>query len=237
MASVVGKQSGSAVSVAWLVGGARSPRKFVAVIMLAVLLSGVLGLAIYKRADMADLIDRASKMLGQSASAAGGLPLAKSLVALLDQRSPGERTKGELARDKQRFAARPQQRALGKVRPALPAPFVKALTTPVPDAVQEAVPVAGLTGPLVPDLPLGPSLVSAPLVLVGGGGPGGGGGGPGGGGGGPGPGPGPGIEVPPVVTPVPEPATWLTMILGFYILARALRRQRPVIAHGAALTA
>jgi len=35
-------------------------------------------------------------------------------------------------------------------------------------------------------------------------------------------------EVPPtLVTPVPEPASWLTMILGFALIGRALRR-RPV---------
>ena len=234
VASVVGKQSGSAAAVmARLVGGAASPRKLVAVILLAVLLAGALGVAIYKRAEIADLVNRASNMLGQSASAAGNLPLAKSLVALFDQRSPGERTKGELAIDKQRSAARPQQRALGKVRPALPAPFVKALTTPIPDFVPEAVPVVGLSSPLIPSVLPGPAFGPTPAVFVGGGGgPGGGGGGPGGGGGGP-----PGIEVPPVVAPVPEPATWLSMILGFYILARALRRQRPATAHGAAFPA
>ena len=114
------------------------------------------------------------------------------------------------------------------------------MTTPIPDFVPEAAPVVGLNSPLIPSVLPGPAFGPTPAVFVGGGGgPGGGGGGPGGGGGGPGGGGGgpPGIEVPPVVAPVPEPATWLTMILGFYILARALRRQRPATAHGAAFTA
>jgi len=229
--------------MARLVGGIVGWRKWVTVGLLVALFAGALGVAVYKRAGIADFVGHASEVLGQSASAAGGLPLAKSLVALLDQRSPGERTKAELANDKQRLAARPQQRALGKVRPALPAPFVKALTTPpVAALVPEVVPVVALNSPLVAPLLSAPIIGSTPAVLVGGGGPGGGVGGPGGGGVGPGGGSSPpGTDVVPpvvaVVSPVPEPATWLTMILGFYMLARVVRKQRPAKAQSAAFAA
>ena len=233
MASVVVKQSRYPGVVKTGLFGGVLPRKSTTLIMLALILSGLLGMAVYQRASLVDFLNRASSMLGQSASAAGNLPLAKSLVALLDQRSPGERTAGELASNKKRLAAKPQQRALGKVRPALPAPFVKALTTPIADVVEQAIPIAGLDSPLLASVLPGPVLISTPGG-IGGGGPGGGGGGPGGGGGGPPP---PSVEVPPVVTSVPEPGTWLTFILGFYLLACALRRQRLAKASGAALTA
>lgn len=239
-ATVQGNRSGSSAALAPAFGASASSRsKLLLAVLLAAMLTGLLGVAIYKRAEIADLVGRGAKVLGESASAAGKSPIAKSLAALLDQRSPGERTQAELTKGKQRYAARPRQRALGKVRPALPAPFVQALTTPVPPVVPEAVPVASLN-PLVPSVV--PAAIFPPSpVFIGGGGPGGGGGFPGGGGGPPGGGSPPGVpptvEVPPVVSPVPEPATWLTMILGFYILARALRKQRPVKAGGAALVA
>lgn len=239
-ASVEGSRSGSASLATPALGAWASSRsKLLITVLLAALLTGVLGVAVYKREEIAELVSRGANVLGEGVRAAGQSPIAKSLAALLDQRSPGERTQAELTKDKQRNAAQPRQRALGKVRPALPTPFVQALTTPVPPVVPEAVPVASLN-PLVPSI-VPAAILPPPPVFIGGGGPGGGGGFPGGGGGPPGggspPNVPPGVEVPPVVSPVPEPATWLTMILGFYILARALRKQRPAKARGAALTA
>ena len=234
--SIQGNRSGFATSLATRTFGAvvSSRSKLLIAILAAAMLASLGGIAMVNRAEIADLIVRGSKALGESASAVGNTPLARSMVALLGQRSPGERTQGDLVSDKRRYAEQPKQRALGKIRPALPAPFVKALTNPVADFA-----------PAIVQNPLVPSLVPAAIssqspVFVGGGGGGGGPGGGGGGGGAPGggtpDGP-PGAEVPPVVAPVPEPATWLTMILGFFLLTRALRNQRPVTVRRAAQAA
>lgn len=234
--SVHGNAAGPASSwMARTLGAAASARsRLLTIILIAAMVVGLAGVGIYNRAEIADIISRGAKVLGAGASAMGNSPLAKSMAALLDQRSPGQRTQAELANDKQRYAERPRQRALGKIRPALPVPFVKALTNPVPDVVPGVVPLA--QSPLAPSI-VPAAIISPPPVFVGGGG---GGGGPGGGGGGP-PGggdpPPPGVELPPVTPPVPEPSTWLMMMLGFCFLARALRGQRPVTARRAALAA
>jgi hypothetical protein len=74
---------------------------------------------------------------------------------------------------------------------------------------------------------------AAPGVVIGGIGPGVGGGGGGGGGGGPGGGnPGGGgdggtVVPPPPVIAVPEPSTWMMMLIGFGLLGAGLRLRRP----------
>ena len=226
---------GAAVAVRPLGSPAWLRPKLIVVLLLAVLLASASGVAVYNRAEIGNLASLASKMLGLSAGVARNSPVLKNLSALLDQRSPGQRTQAELAKAKRRLAAKPHQRALGKVRPALPAPFVQALTVPPPVLVPDAVPVASQAA-IVPAL-APTAIISPPSVFIPGGGgvvpPGGGGGTPPGGGGPPvGP---PTVEVPPVVTPVPEPTTWLTMLLGFFMLARTLRGRRPVTSGGAAL--
>ncbi len=171
--SVQGNRSGFATS--WLAGAlgvvTASRSRLTAALLAVALIVGLGGLALFKGAEIAELVARGSKVLGESASAAGSSPLAKSMAALLGQRSPGERTQGELANDKKRYTAQPKQRALGKIRPALPAPFVKALTNPVPEIVPEAPLLA--QNPLVPTTV--PAAVGSPPVFVGGGGGGGGG--------------------------------------------------------------
>ncbi len=160
-----------------------------------------------------------------------GLDAAKSLMALLEDRSPGDRTAAELTKTKNK----PEQRALGKVgKPKPPEEFIQAIAPPPPalsDLPTFPVAVAGV-GPLV-DIPPPP--------------PGGGGivtfdAPPGGGGGGPPPGDddnppeNPPPENPPPENPpenppppvVPEPATWASMLLGFGVTGLMIRRRRRV---------
>jgi hypothetical protein len=158
-----------------------------------------------------------------------GLPTSQSVMALLDARSPGDRQIGELSATKtkakpQQIARRPTQRALGKIvrpKPAIPTEFVQAITPAVP-------PVAVAPGVQAPTL----SDVVPPVTLVGVPGVGGGNlpvviGGGGGGGGVVPPGiPGnPVTATPEVTTAVPEPSTWLLMLLGFGAIGVSARRR------------
>lgn len=154
-----------------------------------------------------------------------GVATAKSFMAMMSERSPGDRTKGELLKTKQKAVPdAPTQRALGKItKPEAPKEFVEAIAPPI-TPVAELPPVASKEA-------LGPILLTP--------GPGGGGGviippqaPPGGGGGPPNqpptdePTP-PGEEPPPPPPPaVPEPGTWATMLIGFGFTGWALRRRR-----------
>jgi len=154
----------------------------------------------------------------------------KSLMALLDARSPGEREKGALTSTKPRklavAAAKPSQRALGKIvrpSPAPPAEFVEALIPPgavaaapaiaPPPTLAEVIPtVGGIPGS---GSPPGVALVGSP------------------GGGGPGAPGAPGVPGTPetplnpdVPSAVPEPATWMMMLLGFGVIGSSMRRRR-----------
>jgi hypothetical protein len=148
-------------------------------------------------------------------------------MRLLGMRSPGARDGDSLRTTKPpRHAGVPHERVLTSFRE-------HEVTPPVP-----GIPFVGLDVPPFPvDLPfeVGGSYPGVPssgggfLPGVPGGGPIGGGligggGGPIGGGGGdllPGT-----PEVPVVTAPVPEPATWVSMILGFAIAGGSLRRSR-----------
>lgn len=154
-----------------------------------------------------------------------GISAGANLLAMLEERSPGERTAGELAASKQKkLAEAPRQRALGKIhQPEAPPELIQALIPPSPEllvAPPLAVPVKEpLLAALAPPL-AAPGSVPGGSVPGGGGSPGGGG--PGGGG-----------EVPPTpppVTPpvpaVPEPTTWAMMLLGFGSIGFMLRRSR-----------
>jgi len=159
-----------------------------------------------------------------------GLDSAKSFLALISDRSPGDRTKAELTKTKKKAAATstgaPRQRALAKVaKPELPKDFVNALTPPPPTI--EDVPA------IAPIASIGPTLLTPPPV--------GGGGGvvippqapPPGGGGTPTPN---GPDTPPDHPPdhpppppppsVPEPGTWATMLIGFGLTGIMIRRRR-----------
>ena len=166
-----------------------------------------------------------------------GLDSAKSFLAMISDRSPGDRTKAELTKTKKKAAApaAPKQRALAKVtKPELPKEFVNAISPPS-SAITAVPPIATMAA-------IGPALLTPPV-------PGGGGGiiippqapPPGGGGGTPG-GDTPGGDTdnpPPCVdctptpnspeTPppaVPEPGTWATLLLGFGLSGMMIRRRR-----------
>jgi PEP-CTERM motif len=153
------------------------------------------------------------------------------LMAMLESRSPGERSKGELAATKLKrknpthiahFAA-PRQRALGKVvqAKAVPSPaFVNAITPPVPvlavPKVASAIPFTEALAPTLAAAPLGVGGLLIPSAPSLGGGGGGGGGVT------------PSAPVIPaeVVTPaVPEPSTWMMMLLGFGGVGIGMRRR------------
>jgi hypothetical protein len=153
---------------------------------------------------------------------------AKSLVDLIDQRSPGERTAGQLTKIKNKALA---DRELAP-KPVVPKNLAEVLAPAPAELVDIAAPPTELAG-VVPTPP-GAILLSPP----GGGGilpppggvvvpPGGGGTPPGGGDTPPGGGDTPpgGGDTPP---PLPEPGTWMTMILGFGLIGWTLRRKRPV---------
>jgi PEP-CTERM motif len=144
---------------------------------------------------------------------------ARSLVDLMDQRSPGARTEGQLTKTKTKHQTLAEH-------------------APAPEAERPPVNLAQLIAPPVPGVvpvDLGPPpelkfLDFPPPGVVfasppGGGSvpPGGGGGGGGGccGGGG---GPPPDAPKPPPTPAVPEPGTWMTMLLGFGVIGWAMRR-------------
>jgi hypothetical protein len=138
--------------------------------------------------------------------ASAAVERAKSLADLMSRRSPGERTQGELIKTKHKVA---HERALPKIQP--PHNLVEALAPPVeaPPAI-DVPPFAQLVPPPTP-----------PGVFVT---------------------PPPGVVVPPCchTTPppspppspppppgVPEPGTWMTMILGFGLTGWMMRRRHP----------
>ena len=152
-----------------------------------------------------------------------GLHGVETVAAMLADRSPGTRPEGALANLKHKKAAL-HERALPKIRtPYGPPTAYEALAGPPPIA-----PIAPL-----PEAPLFATLAGGPPIVP----PGNGGGGgppvlsnipPPGGGGGFSPPPITTAQVPPTVTPtapVPEPASWAMMLLGFALMGRALRRR------------
>lgn len=161
--------------------------------------------------------------------------LGSEAIDALEARSPGPRIGGIALKGKgKRARALPRER-LAKAKPK-PAPTEKALgkifypsefaLNSVPAALPGlpsldfAPPVigGGAGSPFVPGTPGGGGFVFVP--------PGGGGGSPpptGGGGGGTPPPP------PPPPSAVPEPATWLLMIIGFGVIGGALRRKKATL--------
>jgi hypothetical protein len=154
-----------------------------------------------------------------------GVNGAKSVAAMLADRSPGERPKGALAKLKQL-----------KHRRAAAAPLRTHMLPPVAGIIASPALPLMLPAPLAPAPPFAvvagaPPIAIPPLSAP----PGGGGGGgpiylppPGGGG---------GVVLPPVVTQVvppppavtaavPEPATWAMMLLGFAMLGGLFRRHK-----------
>lgn len=151
-------------------------------------------------------------------------------LSLLDQRSPGARGAGALAQSKPRRQgqAAPSERVLSNVRvrePNLPPMETADLLTDLPDYWNEMPDFASAAPTGTGSLTFGgPSFrgIGAPAVIGGGDGPSG-----------PSPGGDDDRTTPPnpPVVPIPEPATWLTMIIGFAIMGWALRRgRRPIVA-------
>nr|WP_314445819.1 PEPxxWA-CTERM sorting domain-containing protein [uncultured Sphingomonas sp.] len=157
--------------------------------------------------------------LGAQEIELAGVTAARNVMALLDGRSPGERAKGALTQSKVRLSQtdKPRARALGKVFPPKPSPMEQlsrvVVASPPPVAPLEVVSV---DPPVVPGPVVPASLSSVPLtvgsVIVGGSVlP-----------------PPPNIPPPPGGVPgaVPEPGTWLMMLLGFGMVGSAMSRRK-----------
>jgi len=151
-------------------------------------------------------------------------------LAVLEGRSPGERTTGKLAQSKRPKVApntslKPSERVLANVRTRP--------TTPAASEGGAQGPLAALPGlldaPAAPQGALAETTPTTPVASIGGVGGGlpvipgvvaSGGGAPGS--------TGNAAEIPTAVAPVPEPAAWFMMITGFLLVGMSLRwRQRP----------
>lgn len=188
----------------------RRHRLGIAIGAAAVALTAALGVASFTGTDLA----------GAAAARAN------NLMDLIDQRSPGTRTEARLTKMR-RMAMSPPQSFAPPV--ALTVDLASALTPPTPAAA-----AVGIVSPPPPTMQFAPSLPGGAFLSP----PGGGGGPPGGGGGTPGGGGGSPPGSPPIVTPevpgaVPEPGTWMTMLLGFGLMGWMLRRQHGFPAAGA----
>ena len=169
-------------------------------------------------------------------SSVPGIEAAKSFLAMMTDRSPGDRTKAELTKTKQaKLPDVPEQRALGKItKPEPPKEFIEAIAPTVAKPVEEFAPALAALGPLLVTPPPGGGggIIIPPQAP-----PGGGGGTPPGGGTTPPEqppeNPPPPPEEPPPENPppeqppvVPEPGTWATMLLGFGVTGLVMRRRR-----------
>lgn len=150
----------------------------------------------------------------------------QSVLSMLNLRSPGMRAEGNLLSTKPaRVAEAPRQRALGKVF-APPSQRALGKVFAPPEDVAAFGPEPALVPPFQPGaanfagLPSPVGNVGSP-GSGGGGLPGGGGGLPGGGGGVIDP-----VSPAPPVAAVPEPSTWLMMIIAFGFSGFMLRRGR-----------
>jgi len=189
-----------------------------------VAIAAAISFAVHARAD---LVGAAQEGVEQSARGF------ETVAALLANRSPGSRPEGALAILKAKRQAAIHERALPKLRgPLAAAPVIPpVLAAPVPSPLYDIVagpPVVALAGP--PPIDILPPGAGAPNIFLVPPPPGGGGGG--------------GVFIPPpqVTTPetptvpvtppansaVPEPATWLMMLIGFVFIGRPIRGSRKV---------
>ena len=171
------------------------------------------------RAGIPFLNGRDSFGLFRNGGDAHGNPF-ESMLEAISGRSPGQRTQAALTKLRRATLARaPHERALGKVVHPRIVGAPPTLFTPPEEA-------ATLENAFLPDVPSGVSELSAlpsvvvptfgppQIILPVGGLPGG------------------GITAPPpsiIETPiaaVPEPGTWISMLIGFAFIGAALRRQR-----------
>lgn len=167
---------------------------------------------------------------GVGDNVAQGLNRLKTVAAILDGRSPGERFPGALVNLKHERRLAAQERALPKTRdPSPPATLLSvdpsiiplpAVAAPFHDMVSGELSWAAPTDLIVQDsrpTALGDPQTVFPIAPPGGVG-------------------GVGMIVPPFETaptgippeptPVPEPSTWLMTIFGFAAIARLMRRER-----------
>ena len=162
---------------------------------------------------------------GNLLAAQGGALLQEVLrdpLAILSDRSPGERRSGTLTQSKPHLAAGPSERVLSPVldRPANPIPVnldnLPARALEVIDPGTSAIPGAPGNSIAAPPLPI-PGLPGSSGGVI----P------PNAGNGGgtipPAPPPAPPLQV---VSPVPEPATWIMMIVGVALIGQQLRRRQ-----------
>jgi len=147
----------------------------------------------------------------------------ETVAAMLAERSPGARPEGALANLKHTLQAAHHERALPKIRsPYGPPTAYEALAAPPPPAPIAPLPQAPLFATIAggpPVVPPGGGGTSGPPILSNIPGPGGGGGFS----------PPVTLATPQTPTPieaVPEPASWVMMLLGFALMGRALRRRR-----------
>lgn len=165
----------------------------------------------------------------------GGAVLREAMrdpAAIFSGRSPGERAAGALTQSKPHMKPwQPTERVLspvldrpGTAGPAAPGGLPEQVASAVGPAAAGGAPGAGgAPVPLpIPGLPGGSGGLIPPPAGGGGGSSGGGSSGGGSSGGNPPP-------PPPVVTPVPEPATWVMMIAGVGVIGWQLRRRRVTV--------
>ena len=90
-------------------------------------------------------------------SSVPGIEAAKSFLAMMTDRSPGDRTKAELTKTKQaKLPDVPEQRALGKItKPEPPKEFIEAIAPTVAKPVEEFAPALAALGPLLVTPPPG----------------------------------------------------------------------------------
>lgn len=166
---------------------------------------------------------------GTPAMAAPSAAYTPDMDSLLDGRSPGSRRYGWLLDSKPGYGpTNPVERVLSSVRRRPIATGIPNLPFGAPIIPLAAIPDTGIPVDAVTDLG-GPGSLVGPGGFGGGpvaGGilPGGGGGNGGNSGGGPGNGGEPDTPIFPV-SPVPEPTTWIMVILGFALLGIAMRQR------------
>lgn len=154
---------------------------------------------------------------------------AKSLIEMMNRRSPGERVKGELTKTKAKHFKVLAEKPIPAVEmPVPPAGLADVFTPPVGALIPAAMQLPAIAQ-FVPPTPPGVVFVPPPGVFVPPcceitpppgppppppGPP-------------PPPPPGPPPPPPPPPPPVPEPSTWMTLVFGFGLSGWLLRRKRP----------
>ena len=199
----------------------RPPRRALTVAITLLALAFALAIGIYSSRGSA-----ASGALSRIAQAAA-IQVGQSVASIFSGRSPGERARGTLTNLKHKRSVALHERALPKIRPAPPVNQLASLVAPPP--VAPAVvppPVAPLFTPVTKGPAAGvPIAQSAPIIFPA-----------------MSPPPGGGFIVPPLtgqvtppvtttVTPpppqapaVPEPSSWMMMLVGFGMIGWMIRR-------------